>query len=574
MKPRALLVACFVLIVYSLLAGPLANAQSARVFFSAPINLSHNLDDTALSYSTHMAVDAYGNVNVVWAEFDCLQVAPFSCTWHLYFTRSIDGAITFSTPKDVANPLPGNALFGPQISVDRAGHIDIVWEGIVDADDIYFVRSTDGGTTFSLPLDISLSNGESSNPQIAVDSRGDINVVWESFDSNAQTSSTFFSRSADGLNFSAPVDLCGAGESCESPEIAIDSNDRINLVWATAACSECTLDVFYSRSKNAGASFSSPVNLSNNPNPLVSAPQITAGPGNSLNVVWSKGNSGATEVYYTHSSNGSSFSTPTTLSVGSSGDSSFPELALGPARFLNASQQQAGRSTLRASRFSQRNLPTQCDAINAAWFNDVAGDIFFSRSVNHGVSFSAPEAVSTPTGSSGTQPYMAVDPEGRISIVWQDAATDNILFTRSNDGGATFSKPRDVSSSPSFSFSPQIALDLLGNLNVAWFDNTTPIEDVFFARGTSLNMLRRQVRALPVSYFKPHKRDQVLDLLDKAKRNLTPTDHTRAVADLTNLLQHVNGCGSTPDSNDWIIQCGPQRKVRSSLNIVINGLSQ
>ena len=169
---------------------------------------------------------------------------------------------------------------------------------------------------------------------------------------------------------------------------------------------------------------------------------------------------------------------------------------------------------------------------------------------------------------------MAVDAEGRINIVWQDGASFNILFTRSNDGGATFSKPRNVSGSPSFSFSPQIALDSIGNLNVTWFDNTTPIEDVFFARGTSLNMLHHQVRELPNSDFKPHKRDEVLDLLDKAKRNLTPTDHVQAVADLTNLLQHVNGCGSSPDSNDWIVQCTPQRKIRSSLNILINGLNQ
>lgn len=419
-----------------------------------------------------------------------------------------------------------------------------------------------------MPLNISLGNGESSNPQIAVDSRGGIDLVWESFDSNTQASSTFFSRSKDGVNFSAPMDLCSAGDSCGSPQIVVDGTNRISLVWAASSCLGCSQDVFYTRSTNKGASFSAPANLSNDPNPLVSVPQIAAGPGNNLNVVWSKGNSGSTAVYYARSTNGASFSTPTVLSIGAAGDSSFPQLALGPARFFNASQQRFGGNTAHTLR------STQCDAINAAWFNDVAGDIFFSRSVNHGVNFSAPKAVSTPTGSSGTEPYMAVDAEGRINIVWQDGASFNVLFTRSNDGGVTFSKPRNVSSSPSFSFSPQIALDSIGNLNVTWFDNTTPIEDVFFARGTSLNMLHHQVRELPTSDFKPHKRDEVLDLLDKAKRDLTYADHAQAVADLTNLLQHVNGCGSSPDSNDWIVQCTPQRKVRSSLNILINGLNQ
>jgi hypothetical protein len=221
----------------------------------------------------------------------------------------------------------------------------------------------------------------------------------------------------------------------------------------------------------------------------------------------------------------------------------------------------------------QSTFSAQCSAINAAWYNDVAGQIFFSRSTNLGVTFSAPTPVSTATGAFGTEPYMAVDSDGRINLVWQDGATNNIFFSRSNDGGATFSKPRSVSSSPSFSFSPQIALDLIGNVNITWFDNTTPIEDVFFARGTSLNLLRHQVRALPLCNFRPHKRDAVRHVLERAKRDLA-TDRTLAVAELTDLLQHVSGCGISAGSSDWITSCPAQRKVRSSLNILIAGLSQ
>ena len=96
-----------------------------------PIRESVLLDaaESALSYSTHVAVDADGNLNIIWAEFDCQQVFPFTCTWHLFYTRSTDGGATFSTPQDVANQSPGDALFGPQIAIDPWGKINIAWEG-------------------------------------------------------------------------------------------------------------------------------------------------------------------------------------------------------------------------------------------------------------------------------------------------------------------------------------------------------------------------------------------------------------------------------------------------------------
>jgi hypothetical protein len=578
MNPRANFVSCLAVSVCLLLAGSLANAQSAKVFFSTPTNLSHNPDSSALSYSSHMAIDSRGNINVIWVEFDCQQVFPFTCTWHLFFTRSSDGALSFSTPKDIANPNPGDALFGPQIAVDRAGNIDVVWQGDSVGADVFFSRSTDAGSTFSIPVDVSMENGLASDPEIAVDAHGNINVVWQTLNATDQSSSSFFSHSSDGVTFSTPMNLCGPGESCGFPEVALDKHGNINLVWASALCVNCTQDVMFSRSSNSGTTFGIPINLSNSPDPMMSAPELTMDPRGTVNVVWSKGNSGSAQVFFAHSSNGTTFSTPAVLSSGP-GNSFFPELGLGPARDPNVL-----RREMNEQRIGVLRTPIACgfrsdcdprrDAINAAWYNDAMGELFFSRSTNNGNSFSTPKAVTTPLGSAGTEPYMAVDPDGRINLVWQDGATSGVFFTRSNDGGAKFTSPVSVSTSPSFSNFPQILSDAVGNLSVTWFDETTPIEDVFFSRGTSLNMLHKEVSALPVRCFKPHgKRDAVLDRLERAKRALKHHDRALAVNALTDLVQHVNGCGTSPDSSDWIIDCDAQRKMRSSLNIVIAGLS-
>jgi hypothetical protein len=577
MNPRANSVLRLAVCLCFLVAGSLASAQSSKVFFSTPTNLSHNADNTAVSYSTHIAVDAQGNINVIWAEFDCLQVRPFTCTWHLYFTRSTDGATTFSTPRDIANLADGESLFGPQIVIDATGNISVAWEGDGVGANVFYTRSIDGGLTFSLPLNLSLDNGLASDPDLALDSRGHINIVWQSQNPVDQTYNAFFSRSTDGVTFTPATSLCASGESCNFPEIAIGAHNAINLVWAAATCADCNDDAIFSRSTDGGATFSAPLNLSNSTDPMVSAPAITIDAKGAVNVVWSKGNTGSTQVFYTRSTNGKAFSSPMALSTGA-GNSYFPQLAVGPARGADTSQRALTARMIRNRRLgvAEDFAPSwqHSDAINAAWFNDAAGEVFFSRSVNHGMSFSMPKAVSTPTAGFGTEPYMAVDSEGRINLVWEDGNSGNILFTRSNDGGATFSKPRNVSSNPSLSNGPQVSVDAIGNLSVAWFDESTPIEDVFFSRGTSLNLLRADVRALPFADFKAHKRDAVIDALEKAKRDLTPTNHALAIADLTDLLQHVSGCGSSPGSNDWITNCAAQVRVRSSINIVINGLSQ
>src|SRR5438876_4712403 len=103
-------------------------AQSTKVFFARPVNVSHNPRNT-LPYSDRVAVDTKGNINVLWADYTCLPVWPFTCTCHLFYARSVDGGATFSTPKDISNHHSEEALYGPQIAVDGSGNINVVWEG-------------------------------------------------------------------------------------------------------------------------------------------------------------------------------------------------------------------------------------------------------------------------------------------------------------------------------------------------------------------------------------------------------------------------------------------------------------
>src|SRR5207248_11010335 len=113
---------------------------------------------------------------------------------------------------------------------------------------VIFRRATDGSSTFSTPANVSTSQGLL--PRIAVDSGGDINVVWEP----SSGGGFFFSRSTDGgATFSQPMPL-GTGSGADAV-VATDANGDIDIAWIEAPLSR------FSQSFDAGKTLPSPLTL-------------------------------------------------------------------------------------------------------------------------------------------------------------------------------------------------------------------------------------------------------------------------------------------------------------------------
>src|SRR3984893_3507673 len=183
-------------------------AAQAQVF-STPINVSNNSD---YSLAAQIAVDAAGNINVVWED-------DTATNYNILFSRSTDGGVTFSTPKNVSSSTGFSS--NPRISVDSQGAINVVWvDNTPGNQDIFFSRSTDNGLTFSTPQNLSNDTADSGNPQMAVDASGNISVVWEN---ENITFGIFFSQSNDGgATFSKPVNLATNPTGSFSPQLAVD----------------------------------------------------------------------------------------------------------------------------------------------------------------------------------------------------------------------------------------------------------------------------------------------------------------------------------------------------------------
>lgn len=304
---------------------------------------------------------------------------------------------------------------------------------------------------FSTPKNLSNTLGSSSEPRIAVDGRGNINMVWN--DNSSGAFEIFFTRSSNlGSTFSAPQNISNNNGASFAPQMGLDGNGNIYVVWTDN--SPGNDDIFFSRSIDGGTTFSPPKNLSNNIGNSFNS-DIVVDIGGAINVVWQDSTAGNLDIFFARSTDGGvTFSAPQDVS-NNMGNSGIPQIAV-----------------------------TNSGAINVVWQDDTTGnlDVLFSSSTNGGTSFSTPQNLSNDSGAS-IFPEIALDNVGTIGVVWEDTTPLNsgTLFSRSTDGGATFSAPLNISNNAGITQFPQIAVDSGGKIDVIWEDNSPGNFDIFSA---------------------------------------------------------------------------------------------
>src|SRR5262249_193789 len=94
----------------------------------------------------------------------------------------------FSAPLNISNNA-GQSTF-PYLILDDFGNVNVVWQDTIVSrngnEDIFLVRSTDGGRTFSRPVNLSSNRGKSVGAAGVADSGGNLLIVW-THDSSSTT---------------------------------------------------------------------------------------------------------------------------------------------------------------------------------------------------------------------------------------------------------------------------------------------------------------------------------------------------------------------------------------------------
>ena len=187
-------------------------------------------------------------------------------------------------------------------------------------------------------------------------------------------------------------------------------------------------------------------------------PLIFSDYNDNLHLFWIDDSSGRFEIYYKRSTNaGAAWSVPYRLTW-TAQDSLYPHAAVGPA-----------------------------NALHLIWSNQVTGggwDIFYKKSTNSGINWSAPQRV-TWMGSEAVEPWIAVDSSGDPYIVWRTTAPESdIFFKKSTNSGQSWTVIQRLTWSTGISEKPKIAVDSLGRIHILWADDSQGNKEIFYKRST------------------------------------------------------------------------------------------
>jgi hypothetical protein len=342
---------------------------------------------------------------------------------------------------------------------------------------IFFTESTDSGKTWNnLPLTRNLSNTSidgigALNPRLALTKSGTVRAYLGYDDDTTGFRQAYFIRSKKNAKFQKPELLSEPGEGGFTPQVAVDSQGAVDVVWQASSGSGGEQTVFET-STDLGVTFGPRVVLSGSSS-TAEAPSITIDQNNVIHVAWQDSSSGTSAILYCNSSDGgSTFSVPVQISTGV-GPATQPEIAMDRIGGVNiiwvdqstgAGQVAISRSTDAGGTFSApiditsaRNADVNELAITSfsattyvAYEDDNRSQVYLTQSQSNLLNFQSPVQVSKadPGNGEARSPSITVDSSGRLHMVWIDTSIlgdqEGLLLYSNTTNGQSFSPPVEI----------------------------------------------------------------------------------------------------------------------------------
>jgi hypothetical protein len=340
----------------------------------------------------------------------------------------------------------------PAIAIDSGDNIHIVWDDDRPGNaEIYYKNSPDGGTTWSDARRITWTSNFSLNPAIAVDSSDHLHVVWEEF---TVTNNEFYYKSSPdgGATWSAVRRITWTSGSSSNPALAVDSDDKIHVVWSEWAGDNN--EIYYKSSADGGSTWSDARRITwtegSSTHPAIDAD-------GSIGVTWQDNTPGNFEIYYRGSTDGGAAWSPVQRITWTAGYSEAAAIALGSG-----------------------------GAIHVVWDdNDPGnGELHYKKSTDGGANWSAAKRITWTSGDS-TLPAMTLDSSGTIHVVWKDdtPGVSEIYHKLSADGGANWSAAQRITWTSGSSSNPAVSADSGNRVHVVWDDHTPGNYEIYYKNG-------------------------------------------------------------------------------------------
>jgi len=234
-----------------------------------------------------MAIDSSDTIHII-----CRDSPPN--TSDIFHKKSIDGGTTWTSLKRLT--WTGNSSSLPAFAIAPDDSLHVVWRESVSSNrEIYYKKSTNGGTNWAGSKRLTWNPSESNIPDITVDLNNKIHVVW--IDDSPGSDEVFYkSSTSGGVSWSASKRLTWHSWSCSSPNIAAGPLNVIHLAWYNYV-SSTNPEIFYKSSENGGTSWLATKRLTWNSS-WSGRPVLAIDSGKNVHMVWEESIGGSGEVYY------------------------------------------------------------------------------------------------------------------------------------------------------------------------------------------------------------------------------------------------------------------------------------
>ncbi|MFA7359406.1 MAG: T9SS type A sorting domain-containing protein [Candidatus Kapaibacterium sp.] len=264
-------------------------AVSASGQWQPDVRLTNSPWNSYTSENIAWCIASSGNdVHIVWYD-------DRDGNYEIYYKRSSNGGTTWGSDTRLTNDTAYSGL--PAIAVSGS-NINVVWEDTRNGNnEIYYKRTSDGGINWGADTRLTYDSANSRYPSAAVTGTI-VQVVWREYrDGNDEI---YYKRSTDGgINWGADTRLTNNGSSSWYPSIAV-FDTYVHVVWNDVR--NGNNEIYYKRSTNGGINWGADIRMTNDI-ALSYKPSIAVN-GLLVHIVWEENRDQNSEIYYKRSIDG------------------------------------------------------------------------------------------------------------------------------------------------------------------------------------------------------------------------------------------------------------------------------
>ncbi len=239
------------------------------------------------TFSLNPSVTVSGQVvHVVWQD---RRDGP---NYEIYYKRSTDAGISWGTDLRLTND-PAYS-WSPSISVSGQV-VHVVWYDARDGPnfEIYYKRSTDGGSTWETDTRLTNDPNGSAFPNLSLSGQV-IHLVW--YDNRNGAYEVYYKRSTDqGITWGPDIRLTNDPAASLGPTISV-SGSIAHVVWADERNGTQNFEIYYKKSTDGGLNWGSDIRLTNDP--AYARGAYVSVSGQVVHIIWSELRDGNYEIYY------------------------------------------------------------------------------------------------------------------------------------------------------------------------------------------------------------------------------------------------------------------------------------